>query len=112
VLDKIVSFGFKHGAPPKHTDHVVVDVRRLFRNPYVDVRLRQRDGLDRDVQEYIKSTPNFDPLYQHLKQQVTVPGIRVAYIGCIGGKHRSVFLAERLAKDLGVQVEHRDLTTP
>jgi UPF0042 nucleotide-binding protein len=106
-----VSFGYKHGVPPKHTDHVVVDVRRMFRNPYVDSRLRVQSGLDREVQAYIESTPNFMPLYEYVKEQVTVPGVRVAYIGCIGGKHRSVFLAERLAKELGVKVEHRDLPT-
>jgi RNase adapter protein RapZ len=110
-VEKIVSFGYKHGIPMQHTNHVVVDVRKMFRNPHVHPFLRERTGLDAEVGRYIESTRNFDLLYQHVKEQVTVPGTRVAYVGCIGGQHRSVYLVNRLGKELGVRVEHRDLNS-
>ena len=111
TLKKIVSFGFKHPDPPDEfaPGAVVVDVRPLFRNPYRDRRLRDRTGLDAAVQADVEKTPEFQAKYRYVQQQVTSPGAEVAYIGCHGGKHRSVFLAQKLAQELGVLVEHRDI---
>jgi RNase adapter protein RapZ len=110
ALQKIVSFGFRHEWPPVESPGtVVVDVRTMFRNPYHNKALRKLRGTDKPVQDEIMSMPNFVALYEHLKQRITVPGTVTAYIGCTGGHHRSVFLAQKLGADLGVAVEHRDI---
>lgn len=113
MLKKIVSFGFRHnGGPVAVAGIVVVDVRRMFRNPFHDQTLRDKNGTDPDVQADVMKTPNFDAKYAHVRDQVTTPGIEEAWIGCSGGHHRSVFLAEKLGQELGVTVEHRDIEKP
>lgn len=111
TLQKIVSFGYKYADTPEEfvPGVVVVDVRPLFQNPYRHVHLRTKTGRDAAVQAVIVESPDFTAKYHYVKTQVTVPGTKVAYIGCHGGKHRSVFLAERLATELGIPVEHRDI---
>lgn len=110
-LKKIVSFGFKHPDPPDKfaPGVIVVDVRQLFRNPYRDRTLRYKTGTDPAVQAEVMKTPEFRAKYAHLKAVATAPGAEVVYIGCHGGHHRSVFLAERLGQELGIPVEHRDI---
>lgn len=112
MLKKIVSFGFKY-QDDRPNDMlpgvVVVDVRPLFRNPHRDARLRYLDGLHPAVQADIAQAPGFKAKYRYVRAQVTSPGTEVAYVGCYGGRHRSVALVERLGQELGVPVEHRDL---
>lgn len=110
-LKKLISFGYRYPDVPDGTAPgvVVVDVRSLFRNPYRDKRLRGRPGTDPLVQAEILKTPEFHAKYRYVRAQATAPGTEVVYIGCFGGHHRSVFLVERLGKELGVPVEHRDL---
>ena len=108
MLKRIVSFGFKHNVTPPR-GAVVVDVRQMFRNPYTHAELRDRTGRDPEVQKMVLSTPNFDAKYRHVRDLVTSPGTEEAWIGCQGGRHRSVFLAERLGAELGVPVEHWNL---
>lgn len=114
TLKKIVSFGFRHqgGGPNVIPGVVVVDVRKMFRNPYHDPRLRKYRGLDQAVQEDIRKTPDFAAKVEYVKEKITVPGTEIAYIGCTGGHHRSVFIAELLGRELGVPVEHRDIEKP
>lgn len=108
ALKKIVSFGFKYPDPPDQgPGDVVVDVRALFRNPWR--KLRSRPLTAEEIEQEILSTPNFEARYAHVKATATAPGTEVAFIGCYGGKHRSVFLAERLGRELGIPVEHRDI---
>jgi UPF0042 nucleotide-binding protein len=109
MLKKIVSFGFRHAPPPEGPGVVVVDIRRMFRNPYRDLNLRHLRGTDAMVQREIMRTPEFLAKVGFLRAQISVPGMEIAYIGCTGGHHRSVFLAERLGMELGVPVEHRDI---
>lgn len=106
---KIISFGYKHGYPPKGPGIVVVDIRKLFLNPYSNPRLRTKTGQDRDVQSYVMTTPDFVSKLQYVKDQITVPGTDVAYIGCMGGRHRSVVIAQLLGEALKIPVEHRDM---
>lgn len=118
-LLRLVSFGFKRGVP---TDaDTVLDVRGLP-NPYYDELLRRLPGTDERVQAYV-FTPEALETYSQLRSLVrTLVGQasgsagRSAYtvaIGCTGGQHRSVAVAERLSHDLAeglrTVVQHRDL---
>jgi UPF0042 nucleotide-binding protein len=116
-----MSFGFKHG-PPREED-LAFDVRFLA-NPHYDPELRELTGLDEAVVEYIARDGRLEQLYARLHPlldfllpQYVVEGKAhlVIAIGCTGGRHRSVAIAEHLAAryrdndDLDVAVAHRDL---
>jgi UPF0042 nucleotide-binding protein len=117
----VMSFGFKRGAP-READ-LVLDVRFLP-NPHWIEQLRPLSGLDDEVRAHIWSQPATGPFLERLEGllEVAVPGyvqegkhyLTIA-IGCTGGKHRSVAIAEHvathLARDphLAVRTVHRDL---
>jgi UPF0042 nucleotide-binding protein len=103
---KIISFGFKYGKAPEGP--FVFDCRKL-RNPHSDPKLRDLTGLDAEVQEYVRR----DPAAQALLRLAIVTardGDTIAF-GCVGGRHRSVAIAEKVAATLAafdykVEVEH------
>src|SRR4051794_85918 len=116
------SFGFKHGPAPRDAD-LVFDVRFLP-NPHYEPSLRPLPGVDPRVVAYIAPDGGLDAFYARLdplldfllpryvaegKTHLTIG------IGCTGGRHRSVAIAEHLAAryaerdDAFVQVAHRDL---
>jgi RNase adapter protein RapZ len=102
---KVVSFGYKHGKPPGGVR--VFDIRTRFENPFRNPTLRDLDGTDPKVGAFITRDPRFEAQYRTLRSSVMLaPG--AAWIGCTGGKHRSVYLAERLGQDLRIPVAHRD----
>jgi UPF0042 nucleotide-binding protein len=116
-----MSFGFKHG-PPREED-LAFDVRFLA-NPHYEPELRDLTGLDERVVEYIQRDGRLEQLYERLHglldfllAEYVAEGkahLMIA-IGCTGGRHRSVAIAEHLAgryrdhDDLDVAVVHRDL---
>ncbi|MFT8390574.1 MAG: RNase adapter RapZ [Sporolactobacillus sp.] len=115
----LLSFGFKHGLPIDAD--LVFDVRFLP-NPYYIKDMRDRTGLDSDISEYVlkwSETQQFlkklmDLLHFMLPQYKREgKGQLVIAIGCTGGMHRSVALAEwigkRLAVDYPTNVSHRDM---
>ncbi len=118
----VVSFGFKHGIPLEAD--VVFDVRFLA-NPHYVPRLRPYDGNCEPVRDYVMADPLTEPLLKRLFDLVefSIPQYAregKAYltiaIGCTGGRHRSVVVANELAKflsdrDYNVIVEHRDVGT-
>jgi UPF0042 nucleotide-binding protein len=116
-----MTFGFKHG-PPRNVD-LSFDVRFLP-NPHYVPELRDHTGLEDDVREYVENSAGIDEFYSRLvplldyllpayadegKQHLTIG------IGCTGGKHRSVVIAEHLAgiyrgtEGFTVEVTHRDI---
>lgn len=116
-----MSFGFKHG-PPREED-LAFDVRFLA-NPHYEPELQELTGLDDAVLEYIARDGRLEELYERLEAlldfllpQYVAEGKAhlVIAIGCTGGRHRSVAIAEHLAEryrdegDLEVAVAHRDL---
>ena len=117
----ITSFAFRQGLP-RESD-LVLDVRFLTNPHYVET-LRERTGLDEDVAEYVESDPDFAGFFTRLSRMIIPLLPRYAAegkryltiaIGCTGGRHRSVVVAEHLAKhlieaDFPVQVRHRDLS--
>ena len=116
-----LTYGFKHGAP-RDTD-LAFDVRFLP-NPHYVPELRERTGLDRRVVEYVESSDGLDgflerllPLLDYLLPAYVAEGKShlTVGIGCTGGRHRSVVIAEKLAALYGsreeytVDVVHRDI---
>ena len=115
------SFGFKHG-PPRDAD-LLFDVRFLP-NPHYERELRPLTGLDPQIVEFIDRDGRLDafyallePLLDHLLGEYVAEGksYLVVAIGCTGGRHRSVAVAEHLAaryrrrEDVLVAVNHRDI---
>ncbi len=116
----VVSFGFKYGIP---VDADLVADMRFLPNPYWVPQLRDHSGLDADVNDFVTSLPQareFLDRYAALVDMVADGYLRegkryvTIAIGCTGGKHRSVAMAENLSVRLvkaGVEtlVVHRDL---
>jgi len=118
----IISFGFARGLP--RSADIVLDVRFL-RNPHWDAELRPLTGLDEAVGAYIAGDEGYAEALGRIEELLLtlLPRYRAegkSYIsvafGCTGGRHRSVHVAERVARrlrDAGFSptVEHRDLTS-
>jgi len=113
MATQIVSFGFRHGDPPQNGGLLggkVVDVRTVFnRNPYRNKALRHLRGTDEAVARDIEKTPGFAASFASLAE-IARSTSGVLYLGCTGGHHRSVYLAERIGKLLGIPVSHRDIS--
>lgn len=117
----LLTFGFKNG-PPRDSD-LTLDVRFLP-NPHYDSRLRPMTGLDAEVREFVEAGTQAGEFYGRLLPllEFLVPAyvaegkshLTIA-IGCTGGRHRSVTVAERVWRDLSgrddvvVRITHRDL---
>jgi len=113
------SFGFKHGAP---LDADLVFDARCLPNPHYEPALRPLTGKDPDVVAFLEAIPEVERMYTDIYHFVAswLPDyvrdnrnyLTVA-IGCTGGQHRSVYLAERLAGTFSpryqVLVRHREL---
>lgn len=116
----VVSFGYKHGLP---LDVDLVFDCRFLPNPHWVDELRPLTGLDDKVREYVLSQPDTADFLDRLDNllELLLPGYRKegkAYlsiaVGCTGGRHRSVVLAEELAKRVEARgfrpaVHHRDV---
>jgi RNase adapter protein RapZ len=119
-----LTFGFKHGTP-RDAD-LTFDVRFLP-NPHYESELRHLTGLDDSVIEYVERSDGIAEFYDHLvplldyllpKYETEGKSHLTIGIGCTGGRHRSVVIAEHLARvyaargDLLVDVVHRDVQKP
>lgn len=117
---QFTSFGFKHGVP-KDADYVF-DVRCLP-NPHWEPRLRPLTGRDPEVRAYLESQESVERMYCQIRDFIAtwLPHFQregrsylTVAIGCTGGQHRSVYLAERLAEHFrqeadNVLLSHREL---
>ena len=118
----VMSFGFAQGIP-RNADNVI-DMRFLHNPHWVD-ELRRLTGLDGPVKEYVAADPAYGPAVDALERLLLtlLPGYEregksyvTGAIGCTGGRHRSVHVAETIAARLRAAgfsptVEHRDLGT-
>ena len=114
------SFGFKHGVPSDAD--FVFDVRCLP-NPYWENNLRKKTGLDKDVTEFLQKQELVTNMYDDVKDflEKWIPQYESSNrcymtiaIGCTGGQHRSVYLAEKLsgyftAQNKNITTRHREL---
>ena len=116
----VLSFGFKYGIP---TDADLVFDVRFLPNPYYIEALRSKTGNDKEVRDFVMGNENAEAFLDKLEDMITflLPNYveegknqLVVAVGCTGGKHRSVTLAnalyERLSKQegFGIKIEHRD----
>jgi UPF0042 nucleotide-binding protein len=119
-----LTFGFKHGTP-RDAD-LSFDVRFLP-NPHYEADLRELTGLDDSVIEYVEGSDGIQDFYDHLtplldyllpKYEQEGKSHLTIGVGCTGGRHRSVVIAEHLARvyaargDLLIDVVHRDVQKP
>jgi UPF0042 nucleotide-binding protein len=120
MVTRIVSFGFKYGTPVDAD--VVLDVRFLD-NPYFVPGLKTLTGRDEPVARYVLAAPETQEFLRRTREllEYVMPKYEregksylTIAIGCTGGRHRSVAIAEALARDLSastgasVAVVHRD----
>ena len=116
----VQSFSYKRGMP--HGIDMVFDCRFLA-NPYWEPGLRALNGQDPAVQDYVRADDRFQPFFDRVLDltRLLLPAYRdegkshfsIAF-GCTGGQHRSVTMAETLAKALAedglqVSIRHREL---
>ena len=121
VTLQIISFGFKHGVPLEAD--LVFDVR-FMENPFYVPELKSLTGLDEPVRKFVLSQPVTERFLSFLHDfyAFAIPAYQAegktrvtTAIGCTGGVHRSVAIAERVAADLRAQalgpvrVWHREL---
>ena len=117
----VLSFGFKYGIPADAD--LVFDVRFLP-NPYYIEELRPKSGNDQEVRDYVMGNRKAEEFLYKMTDLVEflIPNYvqegktqLVIAIGCTGGKHRSVTLANELFEalnrdeDYGIRIEHRDI---
>lgn len=121
LMVAVMSFGFKHGIPADAD--LVFDVRFLP-NPFYIEELRHKTGNDQEIQNFVMNSPEAELFMDKLEDMVQflIPNYvkegkyrLVIAIGCTGGKHRSVTLANELYKRMkdkgnyGVKLYHRDI---
>ena len=121
MMVTVLSFGFKNGIPSDAD--LVFDVRFLP-NPYYVDDLKTKTGNDREVQEYVMNCRQAGEFLDKLSDMVQflIPNYvaegknqLVVAIGCTGGKHRSVTIANKLYeilkknREYKVKIEHRDI---
>ena len=120
MIITVMSFGYKYGIP--RDSDLVFDVRFLP-NPYYDVNLRPMTGNDEPVAQYVKNCEEYDSFLNKLTDMISFlwPQYQkegknqlVISVGCTGGKHRSVTVANALHKELSelpytVRLFHRDI---
>ncbi|MFW5876335.1 MAG: RNase adapter RapZ [Myxococcota bacterium] len=118
MVTRIVSFGFKYGLP---VDADLVFDLRYLPNPHFVAHLEPRTGTDPEVARFVLDAPetgelldDLVPLLQHAMPRYEREGkayLTIA-LGCTGGRHRSVAVAEELGRRIGpdreVHVTHRD----
>lgn len=117
----VLSFGFKYGIPADAD--LVFDVRFLP-NPYYVEELRFKTGEEKEVQDYVLQGGTAEEFLKKLTDMLDflIPNYvlegknqLVVAIGCTGGRHRSVTIANELyghlkgCKELGLKIEHRDI---
>ncbi len=118
MVVRLLSFGFKYGIP---VDADLVFDLRFLPNPHFVDALRPKTGMDPEVSAYVLEAPETQELLGHLRPLLDYALPRYASegkayltvaLGCTGGRHRSVALAEELGRELGeahrVVISHRD----
>lgn len=122
LMVTVMSFGYKYGIPSDAD--LVFDVR-FMPNPYYISELRLHTGNDEVIQQFVKKAPQYLTFMEKLSDMLDFllpnyidegKNALVIAIGCTGGRHRSVTVANEVYAllqkhaDIGVRLEHRDIT--
>ena len=116
---RIMSFSYRRGLPPEAD--IVLDARFL-ENPHYENILQKKTGQDQEVINFIVRDKSWRPVFESIRKMLspTIAGFKnsgrsylTIAIGCTGGQHRSVFMAEQLGaylQSLGetISIEHRE----
>lgn len=103
---RILSFGYRNGKPDADR---IIDCRAI-RNPYNVPGLRDRTWMDEELQDYIIDDPRTEELLLEAVRAIGGSSDYTLALGCHGGQHRSVVLAELLKNAIyGAEVSHLDL---
>ena len=114
------SFGFKHGTP---TDSDFVFDVRCLPNPYWETKLRKLTGQDAEVIDFLQKSEDVEQMLDYIRSFLVnwIPKFEqqsrsylTVSIGCTGGQHRSVYIADKLCADFAdriesVSIRHREL---
>ena len=117
---EVMSFGFKYGVP---IDADIIWDVRFLPNPHYIPELRPQTGMDAPVYDYVMKQPETQAFYSKLIDVIEfcLPGYKkegkssvTIAIGCTGGKHRSVYIAQQIgeyfqAKGKNVKIQHKSL---
>lgn len=125
VRTVITTYGDHHGATPSATAPVIsIDLRTALRNPADDPALIEMTGLDARVREHVLNTPGAEEIVKDATSRILAAykgsdlnHRQDAFVFCMGGRHRSVAIAEAIAERLrafghGTEVDHRDIDKP
>src|SRR5690606_2777928 len=106
----ITTYGVLHGPAPDEGDVLLIDLSNALRNPHHDPQMRYRTGLDPMVRHHVLTTPGADRIValnvDRIRALVTVHTLQVqpiltrVHVACRGGRHRSVAVAEEIAREL------------
>ena len=123
----ITTYGTLHGPAPAEGDALLIDLSDELRNPHRAPSMRYRTGLDPAARDHVLTTPGADRIValnvDRIRALNTVhtpqvqPIITRVHIAGRGGRHRSVAVAEEIARelrreDIGTEVYHRDIDKP
>lgn len=109
IRARVESFGFLHGVPPIPATALVADLREQLHDPHTDPALRELTGHHPEVRHKVLTTPGAVTVLEEITgRAVTLfhgwddPRFRMVHvmIGCQGGRHRSVVIAEEVAAQL------------
>ncbi|MFF4337495.1 RapZ C-terminal domain-containing protein [[Kitasatospora] papulosa] len=123
---EVTSFGFLHDFPDTAGNVLLVNLSTKLRNPFDDPEMRHRTGLEPEVSHHVLSTPGAVTILEETLGQVEAmlrgwadPHFRIVrvLVGCRGGKHRSVAMAEAVAtalndRSIPTLVEHLHVDRP
>jgi UPF0042 nucleotide-binding protein len=119
----VESFGYLHGNPP--AADITIDLRRIARDPHMTPEMRELTGLEPSIRRHVLT--NHDVLAvldglghlvrAYLPSKDAAGTVTRVAVGCSGGRHRSVVVANELvvrlmATGVGADVEHRDILRP
>ena len=116
----IKSFSYKHGLP---RDADMIFDCRFLKNPHWDDALRSLDGRNTQVASFVRADPLYEKFFNDMRSMIKhiLPAVQTegrSYfticLGCSGGKHRSVAIAEAISEDIikqgwHISIEHREL---
>lgn len=107
---KVVTFGYRYKRDKPVGADVVLDARCLKEDPAEKETLGKLTGLDDQVIKYLRDLPDVQRFTRAaISVGYEVPAKGTMAIACHSGRHRSVFVAEQLAKVLRCRVEHLDI---